>query len=55
MRIEIVKPVQKHANKHIYKFISLQLQVINSFKYVKKKKFTIRIDIYIKVEEHVLL
>ena len=24
-----------HANKHIYKSISLQLQVINSFKYAK--------------------
>ena len=24
-----------HANEHIYKSISLQLQVINSFKYVK--------------------
>ena len=24
-----------HANKHIYKLIPLQLQVINSFKYVK--------------------
>ena len=32
------KPVQiheLHANKHIYKLISLQVQVINSLKYVK--------------------
>ena len=29
------KPVQIHANKHIYKFVSLQLQEINSIKYVK--------------------
>ena len=51
MRIENVS-----ANKHIYKLISLQLQVINNFKYVQ-------IEIYhwnrylqykFKVGEHVL-
>ena len=43
---KFVSQYKLHANKHIYKLISLQLQVINSFKYVKRK-FIIRIDIYI--------
>ena len=32
---KFVNEYKLHANKHIYKLISLLLQVINSFKYVK--------------------
>ena len=32
---KFVSQFKLHANKHIYKLISLQLQEINSFKYVK--------------------
>ena len=32
---KLVSQYKLHANKHIYGLISLQLQVINSFKYVK--------------------
>ena len=32
---KFVSQYKLHANKHIYKLISLQLQVISSLKYVK--------------------
>ena len=53
---KLLSQYKLHANKHIHKLISLQLQVINSFKYIKmeishKNK---HLHYKFKVGEHVL-